>query len=110
MTAEEGRRHVIDAGLPADQWDAALAAARADRRGKGAWLADRALELLSGRAQGQPQQVEVSLLMTDHVLLPAAFGGQAPVDDVAVIPGWGPIPGTEARAHVADLLDHASTV
>ncbi|KGN29663.1 hypothetical protein N801_08470, partial [Knoellia aerolata DSM 18566] len=61
LSAEEGRRHVVDPDLPAEQWDAAMAAARADTRGKGAWLADRALELLSGRAHGQPQPVEVSL-------------------------------------------------
>ncbi len=105
LTAEEGRRHVIDADLPADEWEAAAAAARADTRGKGAWLADRALELLSGRAKGQPQAVEVNLVMTDTVLLPAAFGGGAPTEDVATIPGWGPVPGCEARAHVADLVD-----
>ncbi|MFW5471171.1 HNH endonuclease signature motif containing protein [Knoellia sp. CPCC 206435] len=69
-------------------------------------MADRALELLSGRAKGQPQPVEVSLVMTDRTLLPAAFGGTAPVDDCATIPGWGPVPGTEARAHLASLLDH----
>ncbi len=108
LTAEEGRRHVIDPDLPADQWDAAVAAARADTRGKGAWLADRALELLSGRAKGQPQPVEVNLVMTDRVLLPAAFGGTAPNDDVAVIPGWGVIPGAEARAHIADVLSHTA--
>ncbi|WP_353950255.1 DUF222 domain-containing protein [Knoellia sp. S7-12] len=107
LTAEEGRRNIIDPDLPADEWEAVAAAARADTRGKGAWLADRALELLSGRAKGQPQPVEVNLVMTDKVLLQAAFGGRAPSDDVAVIPGWGPIPGAEARAHVADLLDHA---
>ncbi|MFC7486033.1 DUF222 domain-containing protein [Knoellia sp. CPCC 206453] len=108
LLAEEGRRHQIDPDLPADQWDAAAAAARADTRGKGAWLSDRALELLSGRAKGQPQPVEVNLVMTDTVLLPAMFGGNAPADDVAVIPGWGPIPGAEARAHIAALLDHAT--
>ncbi|WP_353952110.1 DUF222 domain-containing protein [Knoellia sp. S7-12] len=107
LLGEEGRRNVIDPDLPAGEWEAAAAAARADTRGKGAWLADRALELLSGRAKGQPQQVEVSLVMTDQVLLPAAFGGQAPADDVATIPGWGPIPGSEARDHIAALLDHA---
>ncbi|MFC7486586.1 DUF222 domain-containing protein [Knoellia sp. CPCC 206453] len=107
LLAEEGRRHVIDPDLPADQWDAAVAAAKADTRGKGAWLADRALELLSGRAKGQPQPVEVNLVMTDTVLLPAAFGGQAPADDVAVIPGWGVMPGAEARAHIAALLDRS---
>jgi hypothetical protein len=104
LTAEEGRRHVVDPDLPAQQWDAAVAAARADTRGKGAWLADRALELLSGRAKGQPQPVEVSLVMTDRTLLPAAFGGTAPADDCATIPGWGPVPGAEARAHIAALL------
>lgn len=46
--------------------------------------------------------------MTDQVLLPAAFGGTAPADDVAVIPGWGPLPGAEARAHIKNILDHAS--
>ncbi|GAA4113697.1 HNH endonuclease signature motif containing protein [Knoellia locipacati] len=104
LTREEGRRHVIDPDLPADQWEAAAAAARADVRGRGAWLADRALELLSGRAPGQPQPVEVSLVMTDRVLLPAAFGGAAPADDCATIPGWGPVPGAQARAAVADGL------
>ncbi|WP_237700739.1 HNH endonuclease signature motif containing protein [Janibacter sp. HTCC2649] len=108
LTAEEVRRHVIDPTLSPDQWEAAVAAAKADDRGKGAWLADRALELLSGRAKGQPQPVEVNLVMTDKVLLPAAFGGLAPADDVAVIPGWGPISGEEARAHIADLLNHGN--
>ncbi|KRE41870.1 HNH endonuclease signature motif containing protein [Knoellia sp. Soil729] len=70
-------------------------------------MCDRALELLSGRAKDQPQPVEVNLVMTDRVLLPAAFGGKAPVDDVAVIPGWGAMPGAEARAHIAAHLDHA---
>ncbi|WP_404385561.1 HNH endonuclease [Knoellia locipacati] len=105
LVGDEGRRHVIDPDLPDDQWEAAAAVARADTRGKGAWLADRALELLSGRAKGQPQPVEVSLVMTDRALVPAAFGGTAPADDCATIPGWGPVPGAEARACVADLLD-----
>ena len=92
LTAEEKRRHIIDptsrvsSGKPPPQRPA-------DDRGKGAWLCDRALELLSGRAKDQPQPVEVSLVMTDQVLLPAAFGGKAPADDVAVIPGWGVMPG-----------------
>ncbi|CAN7294822.1 DUF222 domain-containing protein [Knoellia sp. LjRoot47] len=104
LICEEGRRHVIDPDLPAGEWEAAAATARADTRGKGAWLADRALELLSGRAPGRPQPVEVSLVMTDRVLLPAAFGGDAPADDCASIPGWGPVPGAEARAAVSDGL------
>ncbi|WP_235498853.1 HNH endonuclease signature motif containing protein, partial [Knoellia sp. Soil729] len=107
LTAEEKRRHVLDPDLPAQEWEAAAAAARADTRSRGAWLADRALELLSGRAKDQPQPVEVNLVMTDRVLLPAAFGGKAPADDVAVIPGWGVIPGADARAHIAALLDRA---
>jgi len=110
LASEEGRRHVIDPDLPADEWEAAAAAAREDTRGKGAWLADRALELLSGRAQGQPQPVEVHLVMTDRTLLPAAFGGDAPADDVAVVPGWGPVPGCEARASVAGGLDSGAGV
>ncbi|WP_404386647.1 hypothetical protein LL946_08760 [Knoellia locipacati] len=105
LVREEGRRHVIDPDLPDDEWEKAATAARADTRDKGAWLADRALELLSGRAQGQPQPVEVNLVMTDRTLLPAAFGGTAPVDDCASIPGWGPIPGSEARAAVSAVLD-----
>ncbi|MFW5470589.1 DUF222 domain-containing protein [Knoellia sp. CPCC 206435] len=105
LTAEEGRRNVLDPDLPSGQWEVAAATARADVRGKGAWLADRALELLSGRAKGQPQPVEVGLVMTDRTLLPAAFGGQAPTDDVANIPGWAPMSGREARAAVADVLD-----
>jgi len=36
LTREEGRRHVIDPDLPAGEWEAAAAAARADTRGKGA--------------------------------------------------------------------------
>ena len=43
--------------------------------------------------------------MTDRTLLPAAFGGIAPADDVAVVPGWGPVAGREARAWVRDALD-----
>lgn len=109
LTAEEGRRHVIDPDLPVDQWEGAKAAAAADTRGKGAWLVDRALELLSGRTHGRPQAVEVNLVMTDRTLIPAAFRGEAPPDDVAVVPGWGPIPGAEARAHIADLLDDTTT-
>ena len=45
--------------------------------------------------------------MTDKVLLPAAFGGQAPPMTSPSSPGWGAIPGAEARAHIADLLNHA---
>lgn len=100
LLAEEKRRHVIDEGLDGPAWEAAAAAARADTRSKGAWMSDRALELLSGRAEGQPQPVAVDLVMTDRALLPAVFGGQAPADDVATIPGWGVLPGQDARDRV----------
>ncbi|KGN35266.1 HNH endonuclease, partial [Knoellia subterranea] len=42
-------------------------------------------------------------------LIPAAFGGRAPADDTATIPGWGVVPGQAARDWVASNLDHPST-
>ncbi|PRY60147.1 uncharacterized protein DUF222 [Knoellia remsis] len=105
LTAAESRRRVLDPSLSGAEWEAAADAARADTRGKGAWMADTALELLSGRASGQVQPVEVGLVMTDRTMLPAAFGGVVPEDDVAHVPGWGPVPGAQARAHVEDCLD-----
>ena len=80
--------------------DATDAVRAADRRGPGAWIADRALELLSGRTEGQPQAVEVALVMTPGDLL---GGGEG----VAEIPGQGPVPGSAARDHVLRLLDLA---
>lgn len=73
----------------------------ADERGSGAWMADRALELLSGRSEGQPQPVEVGLVMTPGDLLGRADGRGA---GVAEIPGHGAIPGSMARDHVLRLL------
>ena len=71
-------------------------------------MSDRALQLLSGRADCQPQPVEVAVVMTDRALVPAAFGGgRAPSDDVAVVPGWGPLSGAEARSRIEDLTQDA---
>ncbi len=77
------------------------AARAADERGSGAWMADRALELLSGRSEGQPQPVEVGLVMTPGDLLGRADGRGA---GVAEIPGHGAILGSMARDHVLRLL------
>lgn len=74
---------------------------RSDRRGKGAWLADTALELLSGRAPGQPQPIEVALVMTDQTLLRGAFGVNGVAPDLAQLPGWGAVPGTEVRRRLS---------
>lgn len=105
LVAEEKRRYTIDPSLPKDEWEREASRLRSDERGKGAWIADRALELLSGRAPGEPQQVAVNLVMTDRAMLPAAFGGLAPDDDCAVVPGWGPVSGNEARQSIGAVLD-----
>lgn len=86
------------------------AARAADTRGTGAWMADTALELLSGRSAGQPQPVEVGLVMTPGDLLPDAPGGGAGRDGVAELPGHGTLPGTAAREHVLRLLETAGEV
>lgn len=76
-----------------------------DGRGVGAVMADTALQLLSGRAIGQTQPVEVNLVITDRALL----GTGDPTRDVnepARIPGHGPIPAPTARAWLRN--DHGS--
>lgn len=64
LTAAEKLRFVAT-GDP--QVDAERAA---DERSRGAWMADTALERLSGRDEGQAQPVEVGLVMSDSTLLP----------------------------------------
>ena len=86
LRAVEQARHVAT-GDP--QVDAGRAA---DERGRGAWMADTALELLSGRAEGQPQPVEVALVMSESL-------------DEAEVPGSGPLPGSMAREHLLRLCD-----
>jgi hypothetical protein len=67
-----------------------------DGRGAGAVMADTATRLLSGRAVGEVQPVEVHLVMTDRALL--GTGDQdAAIMEPARIPGHGPVPAPVAR-------------
>jgi hypothetical protein len=68
-----------------------------DGRGVGAVAADTALQLLSGRAGGQAQPVEVHLVMTDRALLGTGDPGRS-VMEPARIPGHGSVPAPVARA------------
>ncbi|CAM3945004.1 HNH endonuclease [Janibacter anophelis] len=129
LRAAESARHVAT-GDP--QVDAERAA---DERGRGAWMADTALELLSGRAAGQVQPVEVGLVMGPGSLLPeghpfarVAGGGPtcadpacsdpacpettrsvptgaAGVGDEVEVVGHGAWPGDLAREHLLRLCD-----
>ncbi|MEK4242935.1 DUF222 domain-containing protein [Janibacter sp. FSL W8-0316] len=103
LRAAEQARHVATGDPQAD------AAAAADPRGRGAWMADTALELLSGRAPGQPQPVEIGLVMREGVLLPGgrsgAGAGAGGADDEVEVPGHGALAGDLAREHVLRLLD-----
>ncbi|WP_169797354.1 DUF222 domain-containing protein, partial [Janibacter limosus] len=84
--------------------DPVVDAARvADERGRGAWMADMALELLSGRAEGQPQPVEVTLVMREEAVVPT---DEEPGEgDEVEVPGWGAMPGAMAREHLLRLCD-----
>ncbi len=73
-------------------------------RGVGAVAADTALRLLSGRATGQPQPVEVQLVMTDRALLGTGNGDRSVVEP-ARIPGHGSVPAAVARAWLREGLD-----
>lgn len=111
LTAAESTRRVAT-GDPAT--DAALAA---DGRGRGAWLADTALERLSGRDDGRAQPVEVGLVMSDSALLPGqpgpsahpGGGARSDASEHAEIPGWGAVPVADARDHLLRLLDGQAT-
>ena len=70
-------------------------------RGVGAVAADTALELLSGRAPGQVQPVEVHLVMTDRALLGTGDPDRS-VFEPARIPGHGSVPAPVARAWLLD--------
>ncbi len=59
--------------------------------------ADTALELLSGRATGQPTPVAVHLLMTDRALLGTGDPNRS-VDEPAWLPGHGVVTAPAARA------------
>ncbi|WP_439645564.1 HNH endonuclease [Janibacter limosus] len=86
--------------------DPAVDAARvADERGRGAWMADTALELLSGRAEGQPQPVEVALVMREGAVVPTDSDTEPVPGDEVEVPGWGAMPGVMAREHLLRLCD-----
>lgn len=70
-------------------------------RGVGAVAADTALRLLSGRAEGQVQPVEVHLVMTDRSLL-GTGDGDRDVMEPARVPGHGSVPAPVARAWVRE--------
>ena len=73
-------------------------------RGVGAVAADTALAVLSGRAVGQLQPVEVHLVMTDRALLGTGEPGRS-VFEPARIPGHGSVPALLARAWLREGLD-----
>src|SRR5699024_8919260 len=85
LTAAEEARYVATGDPEVD------AVRAADERGRGQWLADTALERLSGRDAGQVQPVEVGLVMSEDAIIPAAFGGPDGRDGgcAVEIPGWG---------------------
>lgn len=86
------------------------AARSADERGRGAWMADTALERLSGRSEGQAQPVEVGLVMSESALVPTADDEDLAGDDDVEVPGWGAMPGDMARAHLLRLVDEGTRV
>lgn len=111
--------------------DPQVDAARADDdRGRGAWLADTALERLSGRAEGEAQPVEVGLVMDEAAFFPAQADATAPGCEHhesdgdsrgggsdsrqsasragrgrVEMPGWGPVPTSMTREHLLRLLE-----
>ena len=70
-----------------------------DGRSAGAIAADTALSLLSGRAVGELQPVEVHLVMTDRALLGTGDPDRS-VMEPARIPGHGSVPAPSARARL----------
>lgn len=112
LTAAEQARYVATGDPEVD------ATRAADERGRGAWLADTALERLSGRDEAEVQPVEIGLVMREDVIVPRAdarahgrtggadgSGGADELDDEVEIPGWGAVPGEAAREHLLRLCD-----
>ncbi|WP_277452002.1 HNH endonuclease signature motif containing protein [Janibacter sp. DB-40] len=105
LTAAEQARYVATGDPEVD------AARAVDERGRGAWLADTALERLSGRDEGQVQPVEVGLVMREDAVVPRAGartgrpGDAEELADEVEIPGWGSVPGDMAREHLLRLCD-----
>lgn len=75
-----------------------------DERSRGAWMADTALERLSGRAEGQAQPVEVGLVMTESAFFPGQDEATTH-EGGAELPGWGAVPASTAREHLLALLE-----
>lgn len=105
LTAAEEARYVSTGDPEVDE------ARAADERGRGAWMADTALERLSGRHEGQVQPVEVGLVMREDSVVPRSdartgrSGGVDDLDDEVEIPGWGAVPADMAREHLLRLCD-----
>lgn len=68
-------------------------------RSAGAVASDTALRLLSGRAVGEPQPVEVHLVMTDRALL-GTGNPERGTSEPARVPGAGSLPAPVARARL----------
>lgn len=94
LKAAEHARHTLTGDPVVD------AARVADERGRGAWMADTALELLSGRHAGQVQPVEVALVMREEAIV--RTDGES---DEVEVPGFGAMPGPMAREHLLRLCD-----
>lgn len=100
LKAAEAARHTATGDPVVD------AARAADDRGAGAWQADTALELLSGRAPGQPQPVEIGLVMDAAVVDPTrgpGGGGGRGVGERVEVTGFGAVPAAQAREHLLAL-------
>ncbi len=85
------RAHAVVGGQALDE--------EPEGRGVGAVMADTATRLLSGRAVGQVQPVEVHLVVTDRALLGTGDPDRS-VMEPARIPSHGPVPAPVARAWV----------
>lgn len=68
-----------------------------DGRGVGAVMADTALRLLCGRAVGQPQPIEVQLVVTDRTLFGVGDSTRS-LDEPGRIPGHGSVPAPVVRS------------
>ena len=99
-TAVQARSRAVVSGQCAEEGP--------DGRGVGAVAADTALRVLSGRAIGQLQPVEVHLVMTDRSLLGSGDPDRS-VFEPARIPGHGSVPAPVARAWLREGLDLPAT-
>ncbi|NYF99566.1 HNH endonuclease signature motif containing protein [Janibacter cremeus] len=78
-----------------------------DDRSRGAWMADTALERLSGRAADQAQPIEVCLVMSESAFFPGQDGhaDHERSEGGTEVPGWGAVPASAAREHLLTLLE-----